>query len=189
MKIASCFSIWLRRWPIGSSFFRSAFTSNRNLMGTRQAASTCVCGLFASLDPLELLSFAKLGTASSNCDFLISIFCSSLPLDRAWRLAANVVNHTRHSRHLIYDPRGHPLQRFPRQSHPVCRHRVVRLHHSHSHRQSVGSPVPHHPNASHRQQHRERLPHLFIPSCTADLFRHDRVRFPQGTQILTGNFP
>src|SRR5262249_31230609 len=110
-----------------------------------------------------------------------------LPLNRPRRLAADVVHHARHPRHLIHNPRGHPSQYIPRQPHPVRCHGVVRLHHPHRHRQSIRPEIPHHAHASHRQQHGKRLPHLLVQTRAPDLLDHNRIRLAQRVQVLLRN--
>src|ERR1700741_5242528 len=124
MKIASCFSIWPRKWPIGSSFVRSAPASNTSQDNEKGR-------ILQHLRPFPL--FGWLGIVKFSTPPWKPIL-PLLPLDRAWWFAADVVHHTRHSRHFIHDPRRHPLQYFSWQPPPVRRHRVIRLHHPYRHR-------------------------------------------------------
>ena len=76
-----------------------------------------------------------------------------------------------------------------RQARPVGRHRVLRIHHAHSDRVSVGAAVSHHPDAAHRQQHRESLPDFLVKPGAPNFFHHHGVRAAQRFEPFPRDFP
>src|ERR1700747_667579 len=114
---------------------------------------------------LSLLSYKSSVSALSKGRIALrpfSFYSRSLPLNHSWRFRRNVVNHSRHTRHLVHDPCGDPLEHLTGQPSPIRSHRIVAIHYPHCHREAIGSSVAHDSDASHGQKYGERLPGFFV---------------------------
>src|ERR1043165_4697456 len=92
------------------------------------------------------------------------------PLDRAGRLARDVVDDAVNAAYLVDDARADPREHVVGQLYPVRRHAVARVDGAHRERLLVRAGIAHHADRLHRKQHAERLPDRFVDPRGADLF-------------------
>ena len=105
------------------------------------------------------------------------------PLDRRWRLRANIVADSIDAVDFVDDPGRHLSQHLVRQMSPVGGHEVVCVDASNHQRIVVGSRIAHHANALNRQQNCKKLRRLAIEARLNDLFDHNRVGLTQHFQF------
>src|SRR5438477_12378835 len=99
------------------------------------------------------------------------IAANLFPLDGGRRLRANVVNDPVDSLDLIDDPARNPPEHLVREREPVGSHAVGAGNGAQTEDVLIGSLVPHHTDASYRQQYRKSLPYLVVESGFPDFFQ------------------
>src|SRR5690606_13245802 len=87
----------------------------------------------------------------------------SLPLNRRWRPAADVVRYTVNAAHFVDDAARGTLEQRVWQFSPVSRHEVGGLHCAHGNNVLIGTSVAHHAYALHRQEDGEGLGSQVVP--------------------------
>jgi len=108
------------------------------------------------------------------------------PLNRAGRFRGDIVGHPVDAFDFVDDPRGGFAKKIMLEGVIIRRHPVHRRDRPQSAYIIIGTPVAHHPDAAHRQQHHKSLPDIVIQPVFADLVDKNRVRRAQNVQFGAG---
>src|SRR6266550_1007039 len=109
-----------------------------------------------------------------HADGMSRLGSSLFPFDGSRRLRANVVNDPVDSLDLINDSTRNPPEHVVREREPVSSHAVGAGNGAQTEHVLIGSLVPHHTDASYRQQYRKSLPYLVVESGFPDFFQIHR---------------